>query len=72
MKKTFIIYPKTKIDKNDPHIHVINAPIKERLHAYITGYKEDYRELPSKEKLMSLFKISKRDAEIALLIFEAE
>lgn len=69
MKKEFMIYPRTKIDMTDPNIEIVEAPLKVKLKAYITGYREDYGELPSIERIKSLFNVSDQDAHIALTLF---
>ncbi|WP_342538473.1 hypothetical protein MKY15_20735 [Sporosarcina sp. FSL K6-1540] len=69
MKKEFIVYPKTKIDISNPNVQIIDAPLKVKLKAFVTGYREDHGELPSIERIQSIFQISKQDAEIALTLF---
>ncbi|WP_438310850.1 hypothetical protein [Sporosarcina sp. FA9] len=69
MKKNFIIYPRTKIDMTEPLIEIVEAPLKVKLKAYITGYQEDYGELPTTERIRSIFDISNQDAEMALVVF---
>lgn len=64
--KSFIVYPKTKIDISDPRIEIIDAPIKVRLKAFISGYIEDYNEPPTTRYIQSIFNISESDAEMAL------
>ncbi|MFJ8064882.1 hypothetical protein ACIQYS_09635 [Psychrobacillus sp. NPDC096426] len=64
--KSFIIYPRSKIDVENPNIQVIDAPIKVKLKAFITSYYEDRNELPSVSYLQSIFGISQLDAEMAL------
>lgn len=67
--KSFIIYPRTKIDVANPKIEVIVPPIKVKLKAFITGYMEDRNELPSVSYLQSVFEISIEDAEMALSLY---
>lgn len=67
--KNFIIYPKVKIDSSNENIQMIDAPIKTKLKAFITGYMEDYGESPSVEYLQSVFSISQQDAEMALVLY---
>lgn len=67
--KKFIVYPKTKLAVDNPHIEIIDAPIKTKLKAYVTGYLEDYGELPAIDSIRSVFNISKQDAEMALVIY---
>lgn len=69
MKKEFIIYPKTKIEESNPAIKIVEAPRKVKMRAYITGYREDYGELPSIEQVRSIFRVSEQDAEIALVVY---
>lgn len=68
MKKNFIVYPKTKIVSNE-NIEIVDAPLKVKLKAFISGYREDYGELPSIERLKSTFSISEQDAHIALTLY---
>ena len=72
MKKEFIIYPKTKIAESNPTIKIVEAPRKFKMRAYITGYHEDYGELPSIEQIQSIFRVSEQDAEIALVVYKPE
>lgn len=72
MKKEFLVYPKTKIDISNPNIQIVEAPLKIKLKAYITGYREDHGELPTIERIQSIFQISVQDAEIALTLFGNE
>ncbi|MEK4403471.1 hypothetical protein MKZ26_03370 [Sporosarcina sp. FSL K6-6792] len=72
MKREFLVYPKTKIEISNPNIKIIEAPLKVKLKAYITGYKEDHGELPSIERIQSIFQISKQDSDIALTLFGNE
>lgn len=67
--KSFIIYPRTKIDIDDTRLQVINAPIKVKLKAFITGYLQDYGELPTPQYLREIFSISELDAEMAIRLF---
>lgn len=69
MKKEFIIYPKTKIEVTDPNLVIVDAPVKVKLKSFITGYREDYGELPSIERLTSIFSVSEQDAHIALTLY---
>lgn len=69
MKKNFIIYPETKIEANDPNLVIVDAPIKVKLKSFITGYREDYGELPSIERIVSLFHVTEQDAHIALTLY---
>lgn len=70
MKSTsFIVYPRTKIDIEDPRLQVIDAPIKTKLKAFITGYLQDYSELPTTQYIQSIFGISKSDAEMAIHLY---
>lgn len=70
--KSFIIYPKTKIAINNPIIEIVEAPIKEKLKSFITGYIQDYREAPTVEYLQSIFDISEQDAHMALVLFSKQ
>lgn len=72
MKKEFLVYPRTKIDASNPNVQIIEAPLKVKLKAYITGYREDHGELPTIERIQSIFQISEQDAEIALTLFGNE
>ena len=69
MKKEFIMYPKTKIETTDPKVVIVEASRKVKMRAYITGYKEDYGELPSVKQVISIFRVTKQDAEIALVVY---
>lgn len=69
MKKSFIIYPPTKIETSNHSVRIVEAPIKIKLKAFITGYIEDYLEMPSPEKIASLFNISVADANISLMMY---
>jgi hypothetical protein len=68
-RKDFIIYPKTEIDINDDMFKVVDAPIKVKLKAFITGYIEDYGEPPSIKYIQSIFRITELDAEIAWFLY---
>ncbi|WP_342505650.1 hypothetical protein [Sporosarcina sp. FSL K6-2383] len=72
MKNEFIIYPKTKIETTDPKVVILEAPRKVKMKAYITGYTEDYGELPSIEQVRSIFRVSEQDAEIALVVYKPD
>ena len=67
--KSFIIYPRTKIEVDDPILQVIDAPIKVKLKAFITGYLQDYGELPTAQYIQSLFSISALDADMAIHLY---
>jgi len=67
--KSFIVYPRTKIDVADPRLQIINAPIKEKLKSFISSYHEDYGELPTAQYIQSLFSISALDAEMAIHLY---
>ena len=72
VKREFLVYPKTKIDISNPNIKIIEAPLKVKLKAFVTGYREDHGDLPSIERIRSIFQISEQDAEIALTLFGNE
>lgn len=67
--KSFIIYPRTKIDLDDPRLQVIDGPVKNKLKAFISGYIEDYNEMPTTQYIQSIFGISELDAEMAIHLF---
>lgn len=67
--KSFIIYPKSKIAINDPRLQVIDASIKSKLKVFITGYLQDYGELPTIQYIQSIFGISELDAEMAIHLY---
>jgi len=69
VKKEFLVYPKTKIAESNETIQIVEVPLKVKLKAFVTGYREDHGELPSIERIQSIFPISKQDAEIALTLF---
>ncbi|WP_342441767.1 hypothetical protein MHB65_22240 [Lysinibacillus sp. FSL K6-0075] len=67
--KSFIIYPRTKIDTEDPRLQVIDAPIKVKLKAFISAYLQDYSEMPTTQYIQSIFGISELDAEMAIHLY---
>lgn len=69
MKKNFITYPKTEIPIDSPKIEVNEVPRKEKMKIFITGYVEDYLELPSVEYTQQVFKVSEQDAHMAIVIY---
>ncbi|GAA0347560.1 hypothetical protein GCM10008931_43560 [Oceanobacillus oncorhynchi subsp. oncorhynchi] len=69
MKKNFITYPKTEIPVNSPEIEVVEVPLKEKMKIFITGYVEDYLELPTVEYIQQLFKVHEQDAHMAIVIY---
>ncbi len=69
LKKTFIVYPKTKINMDDPYYEKVDTTLKIKLKTFITGYIEDYGESPSITYIQSIFNISKLDVEIALSLY---
>lgn len=69
MKKRFMVYPKTIIPQSDTSIYIAKAPTKDKLKAFIRGYKEDYNELPSITLVQRTFHLSSEDAHMALVIY---
>lgn len=67
--KSFILYPRTEIDIDNPSIEIVDAPIKDKLKAFISGYIEDYNEEPTIQYLQLIFGISELDAEMALYFY---
>lgn len=67
--KSFIVYPKTRIDTSDENIKRVEASTKDKLKSFISGYIEDYGEAPALSYIQSLFHISKQDAEMALSLY---
>lgn len=70
MKRKFIVFPKTEIHIDDKSIEIVNTPLKLKIKSFIISYKEDFKELPSIETLQSIFRISKMDAHMALIVFD--
>lgn len=54
---------------DDPYYEIVDITLKVKLITFITGYVEEYEKLPSITYIQSIFKISKLDVEIALLLY---
>ena len=67
--RSFIAFPDSRILLGEVKIELNNAPLSVKMQAFISSYYDNYKKLPDRQTLCTIFEVSEIEADLALAAF---